>query len=180
VGPFREYIHTIRVRFRGEDIAYVPHIFITNEMGMLAGRERDGLPKLLADIDFDARRVTTEGLITARLSRPAGLVLAHAVFRPGEFVADVAGAEPVISKMLGLRVFGSAVPGDPLAVCELVPSAIECSGGEIWSGDGSLTFTGASELSPIHRLPILGKVQATALRSASFRLRRATETYLLT
>jgi hypothetical protein len=56
VGPFREYIHTIRVRFRGEDIAYVPHISITNEMGVLAGREREGLPKLLADIDFDAGR----------------------------------------------------------------------------------------------------------------------------
>jgi acetoacetate decarboxylase len=180
VGPFREWIQTINVRFRGEDINYVPHIFITNEAGMLAGREREGLPKLLADVDFDTGRVTPEGLITAQLSRPAGFMLARGVFRPSELVKDVSSAEPVVSKMLGLRVFGSAVPGGPLALGEWIPSAIEVSGGEVWSGDGSLTFTGASELSPIHRLPIVGEVQATLLRNASLRLRRATETYPLT
>ena len=46
VGPFREYIHIIHARFRGEDVGFVPHIFISNERGMLAGREREGYPKL--------------------------------------------------------------------------------------------------------------------------------------
>jgi hypothetical protein len=65
-------------------------------------------------------------------------------------------------------------------VCELVPSAIESIAGEVWSGHGSLLLTGASELSPVHRLPIVGEVNATALRNATFVLHHATDTYSLT
>src|SRR5260370_1191107 len=76
VGPFREYIHIIHARFRGEDVGFVPHIFISNERGMLAGREREGYPKLLGGIEFDMNQPNVYGLITARLSRPTGFVLA--------------------------------------------------------------------------------------------------------
>jgi len=31
VGSFREYIHIIHARFRGEEVGFVPHIFISNE-----------------------------------------------------------------------------------------------------------------------------------------------------
>jgi len=44
VGPFREYIHIIHARFRGAEVGFVPHIFITNERGMISGREREGFP----------------------------------------------------------------------------------------------------------------------------------------
>jgi hypothetical protein len=74
VGPFGEYIHIIHARFRGEEVGFVPHIFISNERGMLAGREREGYPKLLGEIDFDMNQSNVYGLVTARLSRPAGLV----------------------------------------------------------------------------------------------------------
>jgi acetoacetate decarboxylase len=70
VGPFREYIHIIHARFRGEEVGFVPHIFISNERGMLAGREREGYPKLLGEIDFDMNRSNVYGLVTAQLSRP--------------------------------------------------------------------------------------------------------------
>jgi acetoacetate decarboxylase len=177
VGPFREYIQAISASFRGEQVGYVPHIYITNERGMLAGREREGLPKLLADVALDTRSVTTEGLVTARLSRPSDVLLAQGVFRPSELVGEISADTPRVGKLMGLRVIGSPVPRGPLAICELVPSAIEYSAGEIWSGDGSLSFTGASELSPVHRLPVVGDVEATALRNASFRVVRPTETY---
>lgn len=42
VGPFREYIHIIHARFRDEEVGFVPHIFISNELAMLARREREG------------------------------------------------------------------------------------------------------------------------------------------
>jgi acetoacetate decarboxylase len=80
VGPFREYI-------RGEDVGFVPHIFISNERGMLAGREREGYPKLLGDIEFDMNQPNVYGLITARLSRPAGFVLAQGSFGQVNFWA---------------------------------------------------------------------------------------------
>ncbi len=177
VGPFREYIHIIHARFRGEEVGFVPHIFISNERGMLAGREREGYPKLLGDIDFDMHQPNVYGLITAQLSRPAGVVLVQGLFRPSEFLGEITADKPTVIKALGLRVVGSAVPGGPLSVCEFVPSALEFIAGEIWSGDGSLMFTGASEFSALHRLPIVGGVEATAFYNSSFRLRRPTKTY---
>jgi len=179
VGPFREYIHIIHARFRGEEVGFVPHIFISNERGMLAGREREGYPKLLGEIDFDMNRPNVYGLVTAQLSRPAGITLAQAVFRPGELVGEISKDESRVIKTIGLRVIGSAVPGGPLTACELLPSALEFFSGEIWSGDGSLMFTGASALSALHELPIVGAVEATAYYNAAFRLRRPTETYPL-
>lgn len=179
VGPFREYIHIIHARFRGEEVGFVPHIFISNERGMLAGREREGYPKLLGEIDFDMNRSNVYGLVTAQLSRPAGITLAQGIFRPSELVGEISEAEPRVIKAIGLRVIGSAVPGGPLPVCELVPSGLEFFTGEIWSGDGSLLFTGASAFSALHELPIVGTVAATAFYNAAFRLRRPTETYPL-
>src|SRR5216684_3151874 len=177
VGPFREYIHIIHARFRGEDVGFVPHIFISNERGMLAGREREGYPKLLGEIDFDMNQSNVYGLITARLSRPAGVTLAQGIFRPSEFVGEISADKPQVVKALGLRVIGSAVPGVPLAVCEFVPSELEFFSGEICSGDGTLMFTGASQLPTVHRLPIVGDVKATAFYNSAFRLHRPTETY---
>ena len=179
VGPFREYIHIVHARFRGEEVGFVPHIFISNERGMLAGREREGYPKLLGEIDFDMNRANVYGMVTAQLSRPAGITLAQGIFRPSELVGEISEDEPQTIKAIGLRVFGSAVPGGPLTVCELVPSTLEFYAGEIWSGDGSLTFTGASAFSALHELPPVGAVEATAFYNAAFRLRRPTETYPL-
>src|SRR5712672_2337144 len=107
VGPFREYIHLIHARFRGEEVGCVSHIFISNERGMLAGREREGYPKLLGDIDFDMHQPNVYGLITAQLSRPAGVVLAQGLFRPSEFLGAITADKPTVIKALGLRGVGS-------------------------------------------------------------------------
>ncbi len=177
VGPFREYIHIIHARFRGTEVGFVPHIFISNERGMLAGREREGYPKLLGEIDFDMNEGNVYGLVTARLSRPTGVVLAQGIFRPSERIAEIKADQPQVVKALGLRVIGSPVPGGPLSVCEFVPSQLEFFAGEVWSGDGSLMFTGASMLSAVHELPIVGPVKATAFYNSAFHLRRPTETF---
>lgn len=67
---------------------------------------------------------------------------------------------------------------DPcLSVCGFVPSALEFFAGEIWSGGGSLTFTGASAFSSVHKQPIVGAVEAVAFYNSAFRLRRPTESY---
>jgi len=58
-----------------------------------------------------------------------------------------------------------------LSVCEFVPSALEFIAGEIWSGDGSLMFTGASESAPCTDCR-LWEVWKLPLYNSSFRLRR--------
>src|SRR5258707_5308371 len=92
------------------------------------------------------------GLITAQLSRPAGVVLVQGLFRPSEFLGEITADKPTVIKALGLRVVGSAVPGGPLSVCEFVPSALEFIGGGVWSGGGSLFFSRGFEFSVLHRL----------------------------
>ena len=179
VGPFREYIQLIHASFRGDDVGFVPHIFITNERGMIAGREREGYPKLLGDIDFDMGEANIYGLVTARLSRPVGVALAQGIFRPSQRIGEITARNSRMVKAIALRVFGSAVPGGPLSVCELVPSGLEFVSGEIWSGDGSLSFTGASAFSTVHELPIIGDVEAVAFYKSAFNLQRPTETFPL-
>jgi acetoacetate decarboxylase len=179
VGPFREYIQIVHASFRGDDVGFVPHIFITNERGMLAGREREGYPKLLGEVEFDMGGGNIYGLITARLSRPAGVTLAQGIFRPSQRVGEITAANPRTVRAIALRVFGSAVPGGPLSVCELVPSGLAFVSGEIWSGDGALMFTGASTFSAVHELPIIGDVEAVAFYNSAFNLQRPTETFPL-
>src|SRR5258707_4417857 len=135
---------------------------------------------MLGNMKFHMNQPNVYGLITARISRPTGFVLAQGLFRPSEFLGEITEGKPTVIKTLGLRLVGSAVHGGPLSVCEFVPSALEFIGGEIWSGEGSLLFTGASEFSALHQLPILGSVEATAFYNSSFRLRRPAETYPFT
>jgi acetoacetate decarboxylase len=179
VGPFREYIHIIHARFRGEEVGFVPHIFITNERGMISGREREGFPKLLAEIDFDMDNANVYGLIPARLSRPAGVTLVQGIFRPSKRVGDITPESSRTINAVNLRVIGSTIPGAPLSICELVPSGLEFVAGEVWSGDGSLSFTGASAFSPLHELPIVGDVEAFAFYNSAFNLKRPKETFPL-
>src|SRR5258707_14964526 len=103
---------------------------------MLAGREREGYPKLLGDIDFDMNQPNVYGLITAQLSRPAGVVLAQGLFRPSEFLGEITADKPTVIKALGLGVVGSAVLGGPLSVGGFVPTGLEFIDGWIWSGEG--------------------------------------------
>ncbi|BAN02084.1 hypothetical protein YM304_17700 [Ilumatobacter coccineus YM16-304] len=178
-GAFREVVQSVEVRFEGQPFSYVPHIFVPNERAMLAGREREGLPKLTAAIDFDIHAPSPDGLISAELRRPTQVLLAQGIFQPAELVATVSPEQPLPPSppMLGLRVFGGAVPGRPPAVRELVPSRMEFRTAEIWSGAGSLNLTGASDLSPLHLVPIVGPVDAVLLRDVDAVLHRATTTY---
>lgn len=81
-GSYREVVQSIACHHREQTVGYVPHIYVTNEPAMIAGREWLGWPKMMADITFSARTATLDGLITARLERPAGLTLAVAQFVP--------------------------------------------------------------------------------------------------
>ncbi|KAB2582149.1 hypothetical protein BS297_27450 [Rhodococcus erythropolis] len=175
-GPYLEVVHRVHCRFRDEEVSYVPHIYLTNEPAMLAGREAFGYPKLLADIDFDPSRRSVDAMVTGRLERPAGVELATAQFKP---FGRIAAAESTALKQINLRVIPSAVPGQDPSVAELVPTLVTVYGGENWLGQGSLRLTGASDFSPLHRVPIVENLGATLLTQATMSLTLATETYPL-
>jgi hypothetical protein len=93
--------------------------------------------------------VNIYGLVPAYLSRPASVPLVRGLFRPSQRIGDITPQDARTVKAIALRVIGSAVPGRPPSVCKLVPSALEFVSGEIWSGDGSLSYTGASAFSAV-------------------------------
>ena len=55
------------------------------------------------------------------------------------------------------------------------PSGLAFVPGEIWSGDGSLMFTGTATFSAVHELPIA--LTAVAFYSSAFNLQRPKETF---
>jgi acetoacetate decarboxylase len=178
-GSYREVVHSIACRHQGQPVGYVPHIFVTNEPAMLAGREWLGWPKLLADISFSTETTTMDGVITARLERPAGVELAVGQFVPAQRLDDqmlVAGGDNVT---MNLRVIPSAVLGESPSIVELVPSTMTALSGEIWAGRGSARLTGASEFAPLHRMPVVETTSAVMIRNARLRLTAPTQTYPL-
>jgi acetoacetate decarboxylase len=178
VGAYREAVHQVHCRLHGAEVGYVAHIVVTNEPAMLAGREWLGFPKVLGDVEFDARRQTTDGLITASVERPAGVPLATGLFRPGDFLGDL--PEPPVSYThINLKVIPSAVAGRPPAVAELVPTTMTMLSGRMWTGTGSVRFTGASEFDPMHRIPVVESLGATLVTGATLRLTAPDETYPL-
>ena len=177
IGAFHEVIQNIQVRYRGETFTYTPHIFINNERGMLAGRERDGLPKLLGTIDFDPCKPSLEGILYGKLFRPADVLVATATFRPGSVVQTITPDKPLETNMMGLRVVGSSIGGKPALVRELVAGNLEFRSGELWSGEAMVTYTGAIDWPPVHHLPVRGKITATLLADATAHLYRATRAF---
>ena len=178
-GSYREVVHSIACRHRGRPVGYVPHIYVTNEPAMLAGREWLGWPKLLADIDFTTRTDTVDGVITARLERPSGLEVAVAQFVPGRRLDGGVLTSAGENVTMNLRVIPSPIPGEPPTVTELVPSTMTALSGDVWTGQGRLHLTGTSELAPLHRFPVLETLGAMLVRKADLRLTAPTEVYPL-
>jgi acetoacetate decarboxylase len=178
-GSYREVVHSIACRHRGQPVGYVPHIFVTNEPAMIAGREWLGWPKVLADITFSTRTSTLDGIITARLERPAGLELAVAQFVPAQRLDDEILTAAGDNVTMNLRVIPSPVPGEPPTTTELVPSTMTALSGEVWAGHGSVHLTGVSEFAPLHRFPVIETLGAMMIRKAQLRLTAPTEIYPL-
>jgi acetoacetate decarboxylase len=175
VGTYNEFVQQVACKFQGEDVQYTLHIYVDNEPAMLAGREWLGWPKLLAEIPFDTRRPTKDGLISASVERPAGLPLANGLFRPLTKLEGVPMSE-FGSKNINMRVIPSAVPGQPPVVREWVCTTMTPNSGEVWMGEGSLQLTGASDFAPLHRAPVVKMLDSLLIRNSDVTLTCPTET----
>ncbi|KAB2582144.1 hypothetical protein BS297_27425 [Rhodococcus erythropolis] len=175
-GSYLEFIQMVDCRFRGEATTYTPHIYVTSEPAMFAGREWYGWPKQLANIKFEPNERKSDGLIHATMSRPAGVECASGLFRNARRV-DGIPETGAATRSMALRMIPSALPGNSPAVCELSLVDSVTYPGEIWVGDGSLRLANESQLDPLHRLPIVELLDTTLVRNASMTLTAATETY---
>ncbi|KAJ4308045.1 hypothetical protein N0V84_012334 [Fusarium piperis] len=128
-GEFNEFIHTVEVKYQGENYHFCLSLIVDNEYALLAGREQSGFPKRLGSIsltdDADSNRAT------AYVERPVGTKLAEF-----EFAANAQRTPTPILDMsaLSLRVIPSPLANAPPSIKELVPTTFEIRPTEVWEG----------------------------------------------
>lgn len=153
IGRYHEVIFYIQCKYKGKDYEYEPYLYVTQEAALIAGREPIGRPKLLADVQFEPLTEKNTPLVTATLSRPANVPLAYCVFRPNGYVGRVEDM-PEMGDPGMACVSIKNIPGrEPLVdfcACKMVVQK-----GDIWSGVGSIAYTGYSCIDELHKMPVV-------------------------
>ena len=123
--------------------------FITSTVPIVVGRELLGVAKVDGQVEIN--RGPSSPLVSAKLFRPSEHLLATAVFQPTQYHGEQARS---ISHRIGVRAMpGLSMDGDP-DICELTRFESESWGAELWTGRGTLKFTEASDIDPIHLAPV--------------------------
>ena len=123
--------------------------FITSTVPIVVGRELLGVAKV--DGHIEIHRGASSPLVSASLSRPSHHLLASAVFEPREYLGI---QERSTSQRLGVRAIPGLSPSGLPDICEITQFASESWGSDAWSGAGTLKFTEASDIDPIHLAPV--------------------------
>ena len=145
LGPYNEVAQSLKCTYNGQPMSYAVRLHVTADSAMSAGREIAGFPKKMADIAF-----TKGDLYLATIDRPPGLRLCSATFRPTQ-VAPI--PLPWTLPFVCLRLIPSPENNAPPSLLQLVGTEWVFESGEIWSGQGSFQYTGASDFDPYHKLP---------------------------
>lgn len=133
-GPFKEFIHTVEVKYLGVTYDFCLSLILDNEMGVLNGREPVGFPKRLGVLSLTSG---PSNEARGQIERPAGTKLVEFGFEAKAKQIPVARLD---RNFLTLRVFPSPIAGAPASVKELVPIGFEIAPQEAWEGAGKLTI----------------------------------------
>ncbi|WP_439358587.1 acetoacetate decarboxylase family protein [Bradyrhizobium sp. DASA03007] len=163
VGTYTEVVQSVECSYRNETFFYPVRLYLDNDRAILAGREGFGIPKLTGIIAFDI--AASEPIVSAKLERPRGILLAAGVFQADNFVGE---NDELVIRNWGLRVWPKA--GRTKGIAELLKYTMTFKKGTIWSGRGSVGFTGFSAIDPLHELPVVEMTSATLLRGSQMRL----------
>lgn len=160
-GTYYEFTATLQVSdTNGELAAYIPYIFVTNDAGLLAGREILGVPKKLASIEMGTDVDTRQGT----LERPEGKRLATVTVKPDRQAPDdvlstLDDMYPSPLTYVGLRHLPPITGDDGLT--QLVEFEVEADYHtsargvpKIWTGPASVTFDSPSNLDPVSNLAV--------------------------
>jgi acetoacetate decarboxylase len=155
-GTYHEFTASVLVEdTNGEKAVYIPYIYVTNDAGLLAGREILGVPKKLASIamthDVDTRQGTLE--------RPEDKRLATVTVKPDRQAPDdvlstLGDMYPSPLPYVGLRHLPPIAGEDGLT--QLVEFEVEVSYHEnamgvpkVWAGPASVSFDSPSNIDPV-------------------------------
>ena len=138
-----------------EECVYFTQAGVSESTALMAGREGYGFPKKMGSISF----VRHEDIMGMYYERPPGTRLATAVFR--EISPIETPPAPVLLKGINLRVVMSPEKNVRYSLAELVMGVLEVKTKEVWIGEGNCTYSGLSELDPLHRLPVKKHLECT-------------------
>jgi acetoacetate decarboxylase len=155
VGPYREAILGLNVKYKGQDINYMIQLILSENMPIMGGREVYGYPKTMGVIEF----VEEDGMMAAYVERPKGIRICSGVLRP-EYPGDPFPDKTPV-EACALRVIPSPEEGKDHSLVELIQSTMIFSNTEVWMGTGNCHFTGASVLDPWHMLPVVNHIAAS-------------------
>jgi len=151
----------IQVADTNDDMAYyIPHIYTTNDVGLIAGRETLGAPKKLATIDLS----TDVGVRQGILERPAGKRLATITVKPDQqapedILSTLGDMLPSPLPYIGLRHL-PAITGDD-GLTQLVEFQADVDFHEnvkgipkVWAGPTSVSYDSESAVDPVNNLAV--------------------------
>ena len=152
LGFYNEVAQSITCTYKGEEYVYPTRFHVTSDRAMAAGREILGIPKKIGSISFHKG---AEYLSV--LESPSGLPICSGVMVPGRKL-DFKFPCPI--KYASIRLIPNyklAEPAGPFtpSIHQLLASDWILNSGEMWLGTGSLHLTGASDLDPYHKLPVI-------------------------
>ncbi len=158
IGHYIEVIFYIQCKYKGKYYEYEPYLYVTQDAAMIAGREPLGRPKLLADVQFDPLHEQNTPLVTAVLSRPANVPLAYCVFRPNGYGGRVEENPEALDPGMPC-VSIKNIPGADTQV-DFVTCKIKVAQGDLWTGKGSIAYTGYSGIDELHKIPVVEMIDA--------------------
>ncbi len=158
LGVYREAMLQLACTWAGRPVSYCPYLIVTGDIGMVAGREIWGAPKLLGSVGFE-----TAGPAVSCYVERAGTRIAKGELRPRDPV-DPAGAVP---PLVFLKLIPSPLADAPPEVCELVEVDL-VSTVHVGSDGRPELFTGPADLrlehsavDPWATLPVLRTLRGT-------------------
>ncbi len=153
LGPYDEVVVYLDVIYKGQAVKFAAFLYVTTDAAMAAGREMGGYPKKIARIEFLPGPDRT-----AVMERPAGLRICTGTMRPEVLVPNpqkTGPPPPMVLNYVTMRLIPSPQAGQPPTLFELMETkwSVNCS--EAWVGPGLCQLTGASQLDPLHWVPVV-------------------------
>lgn len=184
IGPYSEFLQAVHVGYKGKEYVYILELILDNEGAIFSGREQFGYPKVFGNVVFDPcnanANVQNAGFVTGSVERPHGQTLAHFGFKPFDKLQDF-GPLPrddlTTAKLLNLRSIPSPNAGEPPISRQFLEVDMQFTEAEVWTGEGTINFTGVSEFDPLHKVPVVEYEGATFMRKANAVLHPVIKTY---
>lgn len=147
VGNYHAATLAVEVEYKGQRLMYDIRQVETTTTAVAAGHPL-GIPK----VDGKVTLSRAGPLVSARVERPEGIVLATCVFRPDHFKGEMKERS---FERLGVRIVESMDSSKRPDMIQVVKLKSRAYGGDLWTGEGAPFFTGASVIDPLHRAPVL-------------------------